>query len=57
LLLVDKWLGKVDPIKARAQLRPNVPDPAQVVGIAGILLDVDTWLDIPYPFDGPTTCP
>ena len=57
LSLVDKWLGNVEPIKARTQLRPNIPDPTQNVGIAEVLLGVDAWLGVLYPFDGPSVCP
>ena len=57
LSIVDKWLGVVDPIKARAQLQPNIPNQSIAVGIADVLADIDAWLGALYPFDGPSACP
>lgn len=57
LAVVDKFLGVLDPIKARSQIQPNIPDPTLGVGIADILNVVDAWLGTSYPFAGPSSCP
>ncbi len=50
LAIVDKWLGELEPRKARAQLQPQIPNPSADVGIADILKAVDAWLGSPYPY-------
>jgi hypothetical protein len=50
LSLVDKWLGSLEPRKARAQLQPQIPNPGADVAIADILKAVDAWLGSPYPY-------
>ena len=45
------------PIKVRAQLRPNVPDPSQPVDFRDIADDVDAFTGASYPYDGPLECP
>ncbi len=57
LSIVDKWLGNLNPIKASAQLIPELLNPSLPVGIADILADVDAWLGTPYPFDISAACP
>lgn len=57
LAVVDKFLGVLNPIKARSQVQPNIPDPTLGVGIADILNVVDAWLGTSYPFAGPSSCP
>ena len=56
--LVAKFQAKHDaPIKARAQLQPNIPDPTQRVDFKDIAAGVDAFLGKPYPFAGPQPCP
>ena len=45
------------PMKVRAQLQPNVPDPSLAVSFADISQAVDAFRREPYPFAGPTDCP
>lgn len=55
LSIVDKWLGTLEPLKARSQLQPAILNPTLGVGIADVLRAVDAWLGSPYPFSV-TTC-
>jgi hypothetical protein len=56
--LVDKFTaGPTAPIKARAQLQPNVPDPSQAVNFSDIAIIVDAFTGVTYPFEGPGVCP
>lgn len=57
LTIVDKLLGQLPPLKAQAQLQPNVPQPNQRVDISDVLACVDAFLGQPYPFAGPAPCP
>lgn len=57
LAVVDKWLGALNPVKALAQIQPNVPNPNLNVGIADVLRVVDAWLGSAYSFFGPCICP
>ena len=54
---VDKWLGKLNPIKPIAQIQPNVTNPYTSVNIDDVVAIVDAWLGSPYPFTGPCECP
>lgn len=57
LIIVDKHLGTLLPIKARTQMIPNVPMPNFRVSVAAdAIAVVDAWLGGFYPFDGPTSC-
>ena len=56
--LVDKFRGLAGaPVKARAMLQPNQPDPNLSVGFGSISAAVDAFLGRPYPFEGPVACP
>ena len=56
--VVDKFTASpTAPIKARAQLQPNVPDPTKPVDFSDIASVVDAFTGADYPFAGPTACP
>jgi len=57
LSIVNKWLGTGFPIKASAQLQPNVVNPGTGVSIEDVLAGVNAWLSAPYPLNGPSSCP
>ena len=44
------------PIKARAQLQPNVPDPNLAVDFKDIAEAVAAFVTNHYPYDGPSSC-
>jgi len=44
------------PIKARVQLRPNVPDPNASIDFRDIAEAVSAFVTGVYPYDGPTGC-
>lgn len=50
----DKWLGVSIP-KARTDLNPDLPD--IMVNIDDVLEAANGSNGLPYPFDGPTSCP
>jgi hypothetical protein len=45
------------PIKSRAQLTPNVPNPGAPVNFANVAAVLDAFRGVPYPFSGPEPCP
>ena len=56
--LVSKFQGEAGaPIKARAQLQPNLVNPANSVSFADIGHAVSSFQGVPYPFAGPSECP
>jgi len=54
--IVEKFVGSLEPIKARAQLTPNVPDPSANVDFRDISACVAAFVDGIYPFEGPVSC-
>lgn len=44
------------PIKARAQLQPDTPNPASNIGFSDIGACVNAYKQIPYPYAGPPVC-
>jgi hypothetical protein len=44
-------------IKSRAQIQPNVPDPAANVNFLDIAAAVGAFQGVAYPFSGPSSCP
>jgi hypothetical protein len=56
--VVDKFKGvQGAPIKARAQMQPNAPDPAAPINILDVANAVDAFKSFAYPYSGPTACP
>ncbi len=56
--VVNKFGGKVDaPVKARAQLQPNVPELNTDVNALDMVAVMDAILGKAYPFPGPCPCP
>jgi hypothetical protein len=56
--VVDKFTGVASaPIKARCQMRPNVPDPNSAINIVDVAHAVDAFQNFAYPYSGPTACP
>jgi hypothetical protein len=56
--VVDKFKGIASaPIKARAQMQPNVPNPASPINILDVASTVDAFKNFAYPYSGPTGCP
>lgn len=56
--VIDKFKGTAGaPIKARAQLQPNIPNPSLTISFMDISDVTDAFLGIPYPYNGPCTCP
>jgi len=55
--LVEKFVGSLDPIKARAQQTPNLPDPSVPVDFRDISAVVAAFVDGVYPYSGPVSCP
>ena len=49
--------GPGAPIKARAQLHPNVPNPSASVDFVDISNCVDAFRGLSYPYAGPVGCP
>jgi len=43
--------------KTRAQVQPNLPDPASAITFSDISAVVDAFKGFAYPFAGPTPCP
>jgi len=57
MAVVRKWKGNLEPIKASAQLKNNVPNPSNNVNISDVFLGANAWRGFPYPYDGPASCP
>jgi hypothetical protein len=56
--VVDKFKGVATaPIKARAQLQPNLPDPRASINILDVANTVDAFKNFAYPYAGPVACP
>jgi hypothetical protein len=56
--VVDKFKGSGSaPIKARAQMQPNVPDPNAPINIVDVANTVDAFKNFAYPYSGPSPCP
>jgi len=56
--VVRKFLASPDaPIKASAQLQPDVVSPNHQVNFKDIADDVSAFVGDPYPYFGPCTCP
>ena len=55
--VVQKFVGLLDPIKARAQLTPNLLDPLDLVDFRDIAAAVAAFVDSIYPYSGPLACP
>jgi hypothetical protein len=55
--IVSKFKAEPDaPIKARAQMQPNVPNPLLPVDFVDISIVVDAFKGEPYPLAGPSDC-
>ena len=56
--LVDKFIGDPNaPIKARAQLQPQVVRPNSPIDFGDIAAAVDAFTGGDYPYPAPTVCP
>lgn len=56
--IVAKFQGVPSaPIKARAQLQPNVPNPSAPVAFLDVSMAVSAFQGTLYPFSGPVSCP
>ena len=56
--LIDKFQAMPgSPIKARAQLQPNVPDPSQPIDFRDIADGISAFTGGLYPYDVPAMCP
>jgi hypothetical protein len=56
--VVDKFKGVLTaPIKSRAQLQPNIPNPAGPINILDVANTVDAFKSFAYPYTGPVACP
>ncbi len=56
--LVDKFRSDPSaPIKARAQLQPNIPNPSSSIDFSDISNGVDAFRGVAYPYAGPASCP
>lgn len=56
--IVDKFRSLPgSPIKARAQLHPNVPNPGASIDFSDISDCVDAFRGAAYPYAGPSNCP
>ncbi len=56
--IVGKFQGApTAPIKARAQLQPNLPDPNAGVSFQDVFTAVSAFQGATYPFSGPVSCP
>lgn len=56
--IIAKFQGApTAPIKARAQLQPNVPNPDSLINFTDVSSAVHAFQGQTYPFSGPTACP
>lgn len=56
MAVVNKFRGKLNPIKASSQQRPGLVNPSKFVSIDDVLVTVNAWLSSTYTYEAPQSC-